>query len=97
MNQGGGTGVVLCDPNGVNIYLFFKLESCCSNNVGYLAEHEALVLGFISILHIGIQKLRVQGDSLVIQQINGELSLKESAFVEYRIAIQKLIKSLSSI
>lgn len=33
----------------------------------------------------------------VIEQINGEFGLKETALVKYRTAIQKLIKSLSSI
>lgn len=42
--------------------------------------------------------MRVQGDSkLIIEQVNGEFALKEVVLVEYRTAIQKLIKSFSSI
>lgn len=47
---------------------------------------------------MGIRRLRVQGDSkLVIQQVNGEFSLKEGALASYRKTIQKLTKFFSSI
>lgn len=93
--QGGGAGVVLYDSDGVSISLSFKLEFPCSNNV---AEYEALILGLIATLKLGVKKLQVQGDSkLIIEQVNGEFALKEAALVEHRTAIQKLIKSFSSI
>lgn len=65
------------------------------NNV---AEYEALLFGLISALKPGVRKLRVQGDSkLIIEQVNGKFALKEAALVEYKTAIQKIIKSFSSI
>lgn len=94
-HQGGDAGVVLYDAEGVNISLSFKLEFPCSNNV---AEYEALLLGLISALKLGVKKLRVQGDSkLIVEQVNREFALKEAALVEYGTAAQKLIKSFSSI
>lgn len=46
------------------------------NNV---TEYEALVMGVISTLQIGIWKLQVHGDSkLFVQQINKDFALKES-------------------
>lgn len=90
-----GAGVVLYNPDGVSISLSFKLEFPCSSNI---AEYEALLLGLISTLRLGVKRLRVQGDSkLIIEQVNGEFALKEVVLVEYRTAIQKLIKSFSSI
>lgn len=63
-----------------------------------MAEYEALVIGLVSALRMGVQKLRVQGDSkLIIQQVNGEFSLKEGALASYRTAVQKLMKLFSSI
>lgn len=42
---------------------------------------------------MGIQKLRWHGYStLVIQQINREFNLKESALVSYRVSVQRLVK-----
>lgn len=89
-HQRGGAGVVLQDPDGVNIS-----EFPCSNNI---AEYEDLLLGLIFALNLGVQNLRVQGDSkLVIEQINGEFALNEAALVDYKTATHKLIKSFSSI
>lgn len=85
---------MLNDPDGVNVSLSFKLESC-SNNI---TEYEALLLELISTLRFGVQRLHVQGDSeLVIEQVNGEFALKKTVLVEHRTAIQKLIKYFSSI
>lgn len=74
-------GVVLQDSDGITISLSFRLKFPYSNNV---AEYVAIVLGLISSLQMGIQKLRVQGDSkLVIQQINEKFPLKESTLASY--------------
>lgn len=93
--QGGDTGVVLYDPEGINVSLSFKLDFPCSNNI---AKYEALLLELKSTLKLGVKKLRVQGDSkLIIKQINREFALKEASLVEYRTDVQKLTKSFSSI
>lgn len=95
-SQGGkGEGVVLYDPEGADVALSFRLEFLCSNNV---VEYKTLVIKLISALQMRIRKLQVQRDSnLLIQQINEEFVLKESALAFYRVAVQKLIKLFSSI
>lgn len=49
---------------------------------------EALVLGLVSTLEMGMQRLRVHGNfKLVIQQMNRKFSLKESTLASYRAAV----------
>lgn len=65
---------------------------------GNVAEYEALVTDLISALRMGIKKLRVQGDSkLVIQEINKEFTLRESAIASDRATMQRLVRFFSSI
>lgn len=87
-------GVILYDLDGVSTSLSFKFDFPCSNNV---AEYEALLLGLIPALKLGVKKFQVQGDSKSFEQVNKEFALKEVALVEYRTVVQKLIKSFSSI
>lgn len=61
-HRGGAAGVVLHNSDGTGIFLSFKLDFLCSNSK---AEYEAMIIAFISILHIRIRRLRVQGDSLI--------------------------------
>lgn len=42
---------------------------------------------------MGIQRLWVREILNSFQQVNGEFALKEATLVEYRTAVQKLIKS----
>lgn len=81
--------------DGTVISLSFRLDFPCFNNV---AEYEALVIGPVSALRMGIRRLRVQGDSkLIIQQVNGGFSVKKGALASYRTTVQKLIKLFSNI
>lgn len=94
-HQRGGTGVVLYDPDSVSISLSFKLKFACSNNV---TEYEALLLGLISVLKLGVKKLRVQGDSkLIYQASQWIIRFKRGCLSRIQTAVQKLIKSFSSI
>lgn len=58
-------GVVLYDPDGINIFLSFKLEFLYFRNK---AEYEALITGLTSALQMVIRKLWVQRDSKLIAQ-----------------------------
>lgn len=90
-----GSGVVVYDPHRTIISCSFRLYFPCSNNE---YEYEALIIGLISILQLGIHTLRVEGDSrLIIQNVNGELALKEVSPVSYCTAAQKLGKFFSNI
>lgn len=64
-HRDGGARIVLYDPNGTNVYLSFELKISCSNKEN---EYESLVIGLISVLHMKIQRLRVQGDLRLIIQ-----------------------------
>lgn len=88
-------GVVLYDPEGTSVSLSFMFKLPCSNN---LAEYEALDVQLISALQLWIRRLRVKKDcKLVIQLINREISLKESALASYRATVQRLDKLFSRI
>lgn len=43
-HQGGGTGIILYDPDGTNICLSFKLEFSRSNKK---SEYKVLIIGLI--------------------------------------------------
>ena len=60
----------------------FKLEFSCSNNT---AEYEAYLTRLATTLEMGINYLRVIGDSnLVACQTKGSFSLKEPSLIPYR-------------
>lgn len=69
-----GAEFVLYEPDGTSISLSFKLEFPCSNNG---AEYEVRTIGLAFTLHMEVRKLRMQGDSGLIIQHNGEFALKE--------------------
>lgn len=60
----GGTGVMLYAPDDIDISLTFKLKLFCTNRK---VEYEALVIGLISGLKVGVRRLQcreIQGLSL---------------------------------
>lgn len=72
-----------------DICLSYKLDFPCSNNE---AKYNVLKLGFLKALRRGICSLCIKGDSfLVVQQVNGEYTLKHLSLVPYKTAIQRLI------
>ena len=74
--------------------LSFKLEFSCSNNT---AEYEAYITGLATTLEIGINHLKVMGDSnLVVCQTKGSSSLKEPSLAPYRAMTQKMEEKLST-
>lgn len=92
--RGGGTGILLYAPDGIDVSLSLKLKFPCSNNE---YKYEAWIIGLISALEMGFRRLCVQGDSrLIIQQVIGEFHT-QIAIVAYWTAAQKLIKFFSSI
>ncbi|GMP66143.1 hypothetical protein CsSME_00026619 [Camellia sinensis var. sinensis] len=81
-SKGGGAGIVIISPNQTEVNLSYKLDFKCSNNE---AEYEALILGLMVALHLGVSLLCIKGDSnLVVKQTNGDYAIKELPLASYR-------------
>jgi ribonuclease HI len=79
--QGAGTGILFIAPGG-------ELLFPASNNA---AEYEALIHGLNIAMSLGIKRLMVYGDSLVvISQINKEYDCSNDSMGKYCTAVQKL-------
>jgi ribonuclease HI len=66
--QGPGAGILFIAPGGKQLKYALQLLFVASNNA---VEYEALVHGLSIAVSLGIKKLMVYGDSLVvISQIN---------------------------
>ena len=66
--------MLLISPTGKWVPLSFKLEYEATNNV---AEYEALLLGLQTAKNMGIQSLKVMGDSeLVVRQVRNQCQTK---------------------
>jgi ribonuclease HI len=67
---GGGAGVLFISPKGEQLKYVFQILFEASNNK---AEYEALLHGLRLAVSLGIKRLLVYGDSLlVVQQVNKE-------------------------
>jgi ribonuclease HI len=66
--QGAGAGILFIAPGGEQLKYALQLSFPASNNA---AEYEALIHGLNIAISLGIKRLMVYGDSLVvISQIN---------------------------
>jgi hypothetical protein len=61
--QGAGAGILLIAPRGEQLKYALQLLFSASNNV---AEYEALIHGLNIAISLGIKRLMVYGDSLVV-------------------------------
>ncbi|XP_028086009.1 uncharacterized protein LOC114286987 [Camellia sinensis] len=87
-SKGGGAGIVLISSNQTEVNLSYKLDFKCSNNE---AEYEALILGLMAALDLGVSLLCIKGDSnLVVKQTNGDYAIKEPPLGSYRTIVQRL-------
>ena len=76
------------------VALSFKLEFPCSNNT---TEYEAYLTGLATALEMGVNHLRVLGDSnLVVCQAKGSFSLKEPSLAPYRAMAQRMEEKFST-
>ena len=67
---GGGAGILFISPKGKQLKYVFQIHFEVSNNE---AEYEALLHGLRLDISLGIKRLLVYGDSLlVVQQVNKE-------------------------
>jgi ribonuclease HI len=86
--QGAGAGILFIAPGGEQLKYALQLLFLASNNV---AEYEALVHGLSIAASLGIKKLMVYGDSLVvISQINKDWGCSTDSMGKYCVAMRKL-------
>jgi ribonuclease HI len=86
--QGAGAGILFIAPGGEQLKYVLQLLFPASNNA---AEYEALIHGLNIVISLGIKRLMVYGDSLVvISQINKEWDCSNDSMGKYCTAIRKL-------
>jgi ribonuclease HI len=85
---GGGAGVLFISPKGEQLKYVFQILFEVSNNE---AEYEALLHGFRLAISLGIKRLLVYGDSLlIVQQVNKEWDINKETMDAYFAEIRKL-------
>jgi ribonuclease HI len=86
--KGAGAGILFIAPRGEQLEYAFQLLFPASNNA---AEYEALMHGLNIAISLGIKRLMVYGDFLVvISQINKEWDCSNDSMGKYCTAVQKL-------
>jgi ribonuclease HI len=86
--RGAGTGILFIAPGGEQLKYDLQLLFSASNNA---TEYEALIHGLNIAISLGIKRLIVYGDSLVvISQINKEWDCSNDSIGKYCTAVRKL-------
>jgi ribonuclease HI len=86
--QGVGTQILFIAPGGEQLKYALQLLFPASNNA---AEYEALVHGLSIAVSLGIKRLMVYGDSLVvISQVNKDWDCSTDSMNKYCAAVRKL-------
>jgi ribonuclease HI len=86
--QGAGAGILFIAPGGEQFKYALQLLFPASNNA---AEYEALIHRLSIAVSLGIKKLMVYGDSLVvISQINKDWDFSTNSLGKFCIAVRKL-------
>jgi ribonuclease HI len=86
--QGAGAWILFITPRGEQLKYALQLLFSASNNA---AEYEALVHGLSIAVSLGIKKLMVYGDSLVvISQINKDWDCSTDSMGKYCAGMRKL-------
>jgi ribonuclease HI len=86
--QGAGAGILFIAPGGEQLKYALQLLFSASNNA---AEYEALIHGLNIAISLGIKRLMVYGDSLVvISQINKEWDCSNDSMGKYCTVVRRL-------
>jgi ribonuclease HI len=86
--QGAGAGILFVAPGGEHLKYALQLMFLASNNA---VEYEALIHGLNIAISLGIKRLMVYEDSLVvISQINKECDCSSDSMGKYSTAVRKL-------
>ena len=86
--QGAGSGILFIAPGGEQLKYALQLLFPASNNA---AEYEALVHGLSIAVSLGIKRLMVYDDSLVvISQVNKDWDCSTNSMGKYYAVVRKL-------
>jgi ribonuclease HI len=86
--DGGGAGVLLISPRGEQLQYVLQILWAVSNNE---AEYEALLHGLCLAISLGMKRLLVYGDSLlIVQQVNKEWDCNKEMMDAYIQEVRKL-------
>jgi ribonuclease HI len=86
--QGAGAGIIFISPGGDQLKYVLQLLFPTSNNV---AEYEALVHGLGITISLGIKRLMVYNNSLVvINQVNKDWDCSTDSMNRYCTTVRKL-------
>ena len=93
--NGGGAGVLFISPKGEQLKYVFQILFKISNNE---AEYETLLHGLRLAVSLGIKRLLVYSDSLlVVQQVNKEWDINKDTMDAYIEKIRKLENKFSGL
>jgi ribonuclease HI len=93
--DGGGAGVLFISPGGEQLKYVLHILWEVSNNE---AEYEALLHGLYLAISLGIKRLLVYGDLLlVVQQVNREWDCNKEMMDAYVQEVRKLENKFSSL
>ena len=93
--DGGGAGVLFISPKGEQLKYVFQILFKVSNNE---AKYEALLHGLRLAVSLGIKRLLVYDDSLlVVQQVNKEWDINKDTMDAYVEEIRKLENRFSGL
>jgi ribonuclease HI len=93
--DGGSAGVLFISPRGEQLKYILQILWEVSNNE---AEYEALLHGLRLAISLGIKRLLVYGDSLiVVQQVNKEWDCNKETMGAYVQEVRKLENKFSSL
>jgi ribonuclease HI len=93
--DGGGAGVLFISPRGEQLKYVLQILWEISNNE---AEYEALLHGLRLAISLGIKRLLVYGDSLlVVQQVNKEWDRNKETMEAFVQEVRKLENKFSGL
>ena len=93
--DGGGAGVLFISSKGEQLKYVFQILFKVSNNE---AEYEALLHDLRLAVSLGIKRLLVYGDSLlIVQQVNKECDVNKDTMDAYVAEIRKLENKFSGL
>jgi ribonuclease HI len=93
--NGGGAGVLSISPRGEQLKYVLQILWEVSNNE---AEYEVLLHGLRLAISLGIKRLLVYGDSLlVVQQVNKEWDCNKEMMDAYVQEVRKLENKFSGL
>ncbi|XP_043694145.1 uncharacterized protein LOC122644831 [Telopea speciosissima] len=93
--KGFGAGVLLVTLEDLYLPMAFCLEFSCTNNI---AEYEACAIGLEMALSVGVEKIKVFGDSsVVICQIQGKWKTRDEKLKPYQVYLEQVAKCFKEI